>query len=123
MLETLRQIIALPDMLGSHACDCGHPEMRLLPDGIYHCPACGAEVVPVEAALTPSTPNEQGAAYWAGWVDGRFGERGSFVDNPNLARWETPSDRLDYYRGHRAGNEARQASNSRKVDIREKLFG
>ena len=30
-------------------------------------------------------------------VDGRFGERGNFVDNPNLARWEDPSERLDYY--------------------------
>lgn len=46
--ETLREIIHLPDALGSHACECGHPEMRLLPGGIYRCPACGAEVLPVE---------------------------------------------------------------------------
>jgi len=46
-LETLRQIIALPDALGSHACEeCGHPEMRLLPDGVSHCPGCGSEVLP-----------------------------------------------------------------------------
>ena len=32
-LEALRQITALPDALGSHACECGHPEMRRLPDG------------------------------------------------------------------------------------------
>jgi ribosomal protein L37AE/L43A len=44
-LETLRQIIALPDALGRHACECGHPEMRRLPDGTFHCPACGSEVV------------------------------------------------------------------------------
>ena len=31
VLGTLQQIIALPDALGSHACECGHPEMRRLP--------------------------------------------------------------------------------------------
>jgi hypothetical protein len=53
-LLTLEQIIALPDALGSHACECGHPEMRLLPDGAFHCPACGAEVFPIEAVSGPS---------------------------------------------------------------------
>jgi hypothetical protein len=47
-LETLRDIIALPDALGTHPCECGHPEMRVLPDGVYHCPACRAEVIPVK---------------------------------------------------------------------------
>jgi ribosomal protein L37AE/L43A len=47
MLEALREIAALPDSLGSHACECGHPEMRLLPDGVFHCPACGCEVLPL----------------------------------------------------------------------------
>jgi hypothetical protein len=47
VLEALQQIITLPDALGSHACEeCGHPEMRLLPDGVSHCPACGSEVLP-----------------------------------------------------------------------------
>jgi ribosomal protein L37AE/L43A len=47
LLETLRQISALPDALGSHACEeCAHPEMRCLPDGILHCPGCGSEVLP-----------------------------------------------------------------------------
>jgi hypothetical protein len=41
----LERIIALPDALGKHACECGHPEMRLLPDGVYHCPAGGSEVL------------------------------------------------------------------------------
>jgi ribosomal protein L37AE/L43A len=45
MLETLRRISALPDALGKHACECGHPEMRRLPDGVFHCPACGSEVL------------------------------------------------------------------------------
>jgi ribosomal protein L37AE/L43A len=47
LLETLSRIIELPDALGSHACECGHPEMRRLPDGIYRCPACGSEVLPI----------------------------------------------------------------------------
>ncbi len=48
VLEIIRQIAALPDAVGEHACECGHPEMRLLPDGIYRCPACGSEVLPTE---------------------------------------------------------------------------
>ena len=47
VLEALQQIIALPDALGKHACEeCGHPEMRLLPDGVSHCPGCDSEVLP-----------------------------------------------------------------------------
>ncbi len=47
VVGTLEQIVALPDALGKHACEeCGHPEMRCLPDGTYHCPACGSEVLP-----------------------------------------------------------------------------
>ena len=48
---------------------------------------------------------------------------GSFADNPNLARWGDPSDRLNYYRGHRIGSEARRAVISRTSDARERLFG
>jgi ribosomal protein L37AE/L43A len=47
-LQTLRDVVGLPDALGTHPCECGHPEMRELPDGVYHCPACGSEVLPVE---------------------------------------------------------------------------
>ena len=54
MLLTMVQIIALPDSLGKHACECGHPEMRLLPDGTFHCPSCGSEVLPIEAISGPS---------------------------------------------------------------------
>jgi hypothetical protein len=55
MLLTLEQIIALPDASGEHACEeCGHPEMRRLPDGAFHCPSCGSEVLPVEATSGPS---------------------------------------------------------------------
>ncbi len=50
VLETLRQIISLPDALGSHACEeCGHPEMRRLPDRVSHCPGCGSEVLPTSS--------------------------------------------------------------------------
>ena len=52
-LETLRDVIGLPDVLGAHACECGHPEMRRLPDEVFHCPACGAEVLPVEIPSDP----------------------------------------------------------------------
>jgi ribosomal protein L37AE/L43A len=46
-LKTLREISALPETIGAHACECGHPEMRRLPDGVYRCPACGLEVLPI----------------------------------------------------------------------------
>ena len=46
LLRTLIRIRALPDALGRHACECGHPEMRRLPDGVFACPACRAEVTP-----------------------------------------------------------------------------
>jgi ribosomal protein L37AE/L43A len=46
-LDTLVGVVCLPDALGSHPCECGHPEMRVLPDGVFHCPACGAEVLPI----------------------------------------------------------------------------
>jgi ribosomal protein L37AE/L43A len=46
LFRTLEQIAALPDALGQHACECGHPEMRRLPNGVFHCPACGSEVLP-----------------------------------------------------------------------------
>ena len=38
------------------------------------------------------------------------------MDNPNLAKWEASSDRLDYYQGHRAGGEARQVA-ERRTDM------
>jgi ribosomal protein L37AE/L43A len=47
LLGTLVRITQLPDAIGHHACECGHPEMRRLPDGVYRCPACASEVTPV----------------------------------------------------------------------------
>src|SRR5688572_30846266 len=46
-LESLRDIGDLPDALGVHACECGHAEMRRLPDGVLHCPACASERLPI----------------------------------------------------------------------------
>ncbi|CAA9395438.1 MAG: hypothetical protein AVDCRST_MAG22-855 [uncultured Rubrobacteraceae bacterium] len=51
ILKTLRQITELPDAVGRHACECGHPEMVRLPGGIFHCPACRSEVLPLESFL------------------------------------------------------------------------
>ena len=55
-LEILREIVGLPDALGSHACECGHPEMHQLPNGVFHCPACGSEVLPVETVPHSASP-------------------------------------------------------------------
>jgi predicted RNA-binding Zn-ribbon protein involved in translation (DUF1610 family) len=55
-LKTLFQINALPDAIGAHACDCGHPVMRRLPDHVYRCPACGLEVVSVSSPRSGRSP-------------------------------------------------------------------
>jgi hypothetical protein len=52
-------------------------------------------------------PQNPSKAYWHGWKDGRHGELMCFTDNPRLTELTAPSDRLDYYRGHRAGRETR----------------
>lgn len=106
LLDTLNKIVALPDAAGGHACECGHPEMRRLPDDVYRCPACGSEVTPISAPVSWKSP-DQTEAYWAGWLDGRYGDPEVFTKSRSLARWGGAADRLDYYRGHRAGHEAR----------------
>ena len=103
MLKTLVQIVCLPDAIGSHACECGHPEMRRLGDGVVWCPGCGSEVVPVSASPMCSESESASEAYRCGWAEGLLGSTQSFVHNDGLARWEDTRDRLDYYRGHRAG--------------------
>ncbi len=104
MLRTLVQIATLPEAVGSRPCECGHPEMGLLPDGTSHCPSCGSEVPP---AGSPAAPCARPEAYLCGWEDGLFGEAGSFARNKGLARFGGPQERLDYYRGHRAGRGVR----------------
>ena len=56
---------------------------------------------------------EYSVAYRCGWFDGYYGEPECFTENRRLAEWETASARLDYYRGHRAGLEARRRSDLR----------
>jgi ribosomal protein L37AE/L43A len=107
VMETLKQIIALPDTVGSHPCECGHPQMRRLPDGVLRCPACGSEVLPITVSSTLSELGDRSEAYLCGWAYGLFGRTGSFVQNEELALWEDPYDRLDFYRGCRAGRAAR----------------
>lgn len=46
LVRTIEQIVVLPDAVGRHACECGHPEMRRFPDGTFHCPGCRSEVTP-----------------------------------------------------------------------------
>ena len=128
LLETLRQIVSLPDVLGSHACEeCSHPQMRLLPDGTFHCPSCGSEVMALETASREPPPPEQeyhSEAYRCGWIDGNSAQRGCFTENANLPRWHDASERLEYYRGHRAGSEARNAAMSDCDEpVRERLPG
>jgi ribosomal protein L37AE/L43A len=107
MLKTLEQIVSLPDAIGKHACECGHPEMRLLGDGVLWCPGCGSEVLPISASTIHIESESTSEAYWSGWAEGLFGSTESFVRNEGLARWEDAHDRLDYYRGHRAGRAVR----------------
>jgi ribosomal protein L37AE/L43A len=112
LLATLNQITNLTDAVGRHACECGHPEMRRLPDGVFRCPACGAEVLPVTAPPVAWKSPGRSGAYWIGWLDGRYGAVGTFTANRRLSRLEEASDRLDYYRGHRDGREARARGQS-----------
>jgi ribosomal protein L37AE/L43A len=107
VLQTLEQIVSLPDAIGSHACECGHPEMRHLADGVLWCPGCGSEVIPFSASEMRSESESVSEAYRCGWAEGLFGNTDTFVRNEGLARWEDTNDRLDYYRGHRAGRAGR----------------
>lgn len=59
VMGTLQQIAALPDPVGGHPCECGHPEMRSLPDWVFHCPACRSEVLPVPPMPGCSVPPQR----------------------------------------------------------------
>ena len=99
------------------------PQTGRLLDGTPHCAACGSEVQPLGASSTPSVSGYRSEAYWAGWIDGRFREPGTFADNPMLVRWETPSERLDYYHGHRAVRDARRRGSSWLSKAHERSSG
>jgi ribosomal protein L37AE/L43A len=115
-VRTIEQIVALPDVIGDHACECGHPEMRRLPDGVFHCPACGSEVLPLKAFEVP-TPEYRNQAYWCSRIDDRFGETECFTENLNMVGNSAPSDRPDYHRDHRAGSEARLAASNGRLSL------
>jgi hypothetical protein len=99
------------------------PQTGRLPHGTLTCPACGSEVQPLGASSTPSEAGYRSEAYRAGWMDGRFKEIGSFVNNPNLVRWKTPSERLNYYHGYRAGSESRRRRRGGLPKAHERFLG
>ena len=105
VLEALLWVVGLPDTVGGHTCWCGHPEVRLMLGGTFRCPACASESSPAED--DPDVGEVRGGAYWSGWLDGCSGRDGNMAHNERFARCKDPLDRLDYYRGHRAGREAR----------------
>ena len=62
VIQVLEQIVTLPEVQGKHACEeCYHPEMRRLPDGARHCPACGSEVLPILASPISKSGEEEGS--------------------------------------------------------------
>ncbi len=56
-----------------------------------------------EIGVLSEDPTYGTPAYRIGWEDGRFGSKDTFLENSNLARWESHQERLAYYRGHRDG--------------------
>jgi len=49
LAATKAQLIVLPALagVGTHACECGHPEMQRLPNAVFQYPACGSEILPL----------------------------------------------------------------------------
>jgi len=109
VVKTLEEITSLPDATGSHACEeCGHPQMRRLPDETFWCPACGQDILTLEATLALWEFRQKSEAYRRGWLDGYLqGEEDNFSSSTQLVRWQGSHERLDYYRGHRAGSQER----------------
>jgi hypothetical protein len=68
----------------------------------------GAQMIQERQAIQEPGVRREDPAYRNGWEDGRFGPPRSFLENPNLAGWEGPRERLAYYRGHRDGRRARE---------------
>jgi hypothetical protein len=99
------------------------PRSGSLPDGKLDCSACGSEVQPLGTSSTPFGSRYRGEANWAGWVDGGFKETGSSINNPNLARWATLSERFDHYHGHRAGRKARRRRSGGLPKAHERSLG
>lgn len=68
----------------------------------------GAEMIQEQQVIQEPGVRRGDPAYRNGWQDGRFGPTQLFVENPNLAGWEGPRERLAYYRGHRDGRRVRE---------------
>jgi ribosomal protein L37AE/L43A len=57
MLEGLQCIVALASSLGNHACEeCGYLEIRHLIGGVFYCPGCGSEVLPLNTSSVARKP-------------------------------------------------------------------
>jgi hypothetical protein len=68
----------------------------------------GAEMIRERQGIEEIDVLREDPAYRNGWEDGRFGPTQLFLENPNLAGWEGPQERLAYYRGHRDGRRVRE---------------
>jgi hypothetical protein len=68
----------------------------------------GAEMFQEQQVIQKPNVRREDPAYRNGWEDGRFGPTQLFLENPNLAGWEGPQERLAYYRGHRDGRRVRE---------------
>ena len=84
------------------------PHPSHLPNGTPHSPACGSKLQFLGASSPPSESGYPGEAYWEARGVGSFRETRSLVNNPNLTRLATPSERFDYCRAHRTGSRARR---------------
>ena len=69
-----------------------------------------AQQVIEEIGVLGGDPPYGNPAYRNGWEDGRFGPTRLFIEDPNLAGWGEPQERLAYYRGHRDGRWDREMS-------------
>src|SRR3712207_8812326 len=62
----------------------------------------------LEATLALWEFRQESETYRRGWLDGYLqGDARNFSSSTQLVRWHGAHERLDYYRGHRAGSEER----------------
>jgi hypothetical protein len=74
-LEALRDIVSLPDALGSHPCECGHPKMRRLPDGSRGSRPAGPKSCPSPRSRRRNGPEYRGGSTPAGTTMSREREK------------------------------------------------
>ena len=108
VVTTLEEIASLPDATGSHTCEeCGHPQMRCLPDGSFWCPGCGQDILSFEATLALWEFRQESESYRRGWLDGYLPIEVSNASRTQFVRGQGVHDEegLDYCRGYRAGTQ------------------